>query len=173
MSVHIIIDGYNLIRQSKHFAQLDRREMQLGREALLDTLAAYKLKSAHRITVVFDGDRTPGLIPDRDRVAGINIRFSHRGQTADTVIKKMAADKKDRVLVVSSDQDIVRFAAAKGAAVISSSEFEDKIAQTLYGDMMDHENDDDAGWTPSTKKKGPRRRPSKKVRRNQKRLNRL
>ncbi|NQT68664.1 MAG: NYN domain-containing protein, partial [Desulfobacteraceae bacterium] len=55
MSIHIIIDGYNLIRQSNFFSTIDRRDMQLGRETLIETLAAYKGIKGHKITVVFDG----------------------------------------------------------------------------------------------------------------------
>ena len=42
MSIHIIIDGYNLIRQSNRLSALDNQDIQLGREALLYMLAAYK-----------------------------------------------------------------------------------------------------------------------------------
>ena len=55
MSLHIIIDGYNLIRQSGQLSMLDMQDLQLGREALVDMLAAYKRFKAHRITVVCDG----------------------------------------------------------------------------------------------------------------------
>ncbi|MEN8246931.1 MAG: NYN domain-containing protein [Thermodesulfobacteriota bacterium] len=55
MAVHIIIDGYNLIRQSPELSYLDRQDLQQGREALLGMLAAYKKIKHHQITVVFDG----------------------------------------------------------------------------------------------------------------------
>ncbi len=42
MGLHIVIDGYNLIRQSHKFNQLDLLNLQMGREALIDALAAYK-----------------------------------------------------------------------------------------------------------------------------------
>jgi len=40
MSIHIIIDGYNLIRQSTTLSILDQQDIMLGREALVDMLAA-------------------------------------------------------------------------------------------------------------------------------------
>ena len=61
MSIHIIIDGYNLIRQSTTLSALDQQDIMLGREALVDTLAAYRKIKHHRITVVFDGST---LLPD-------------------------------------------------------------------------------------------------------------
>jgi hypothetical protein len=59
MSIHIIIDGYNLIRQSGYLSNLDLQDIQYGRQALIDMLAAYKKIKAHRITIVFDGTRAP------------------------------------------------------------------------------------------------------------------
>jgi len=61
LSIHIIIDGYNLIRQSNSLSILDMQDIQLGREALVDMLAAYKKVKPHRITVVFDGTTAPPL----------------------------------------------------------------------------------------------------------------
>lgn len=166
MSIHIIIDGYNLIRQSNAFSTLDRRDIQLGREALLDVLAAYKKIKRHKITVVFDGMNAPAFSHHKDQIKGIKIRFSRRGESADTVIKRMVAREREKALIVSSDQDVVSFAAAKGASTLSSPAFEEKIAMSVYMDTKGIEKQDNGGWIPTTKKKGPSRRLSKKKRRN-------
>jgi len=56
MGLHLIIDGYNLIRQSLELSELDARDLALGREALLARLAAYRrARPAHLVTVIFDG----------------------------------------------------------------------------------------------------------------------
>jgi len=34
MALHLIIDGYNLIRQSPYLADIDARDLEAGREAL-------------------------------------------------------------------------------------------------------------------------------------------
>ena len=95
MSIHIIIDGYNLIRQSNRLSILDLQDIQLGRDALVDMLAAYKKVKSHRITVVFDGTRAPLFSQQRTRLKGITVIFSHKGESADTVIKKWPV-KKDK-----------------------------------------------------------------------------
>jgi predicted RNA-binding protein with PIN domain len=166
MSVHIIIDGYNLIRHSHRLSALDRRELQLGREALLDTLAAYKRKSPHKITVVFDGGCASEIIFSSERIQGIEVTFSHQGESADTVIKQLAARKKEKALVVSSDRDIIHYVSARGAATIGSLEFEHKITEALYGNQELSGTEEKSGWVPTTRKKGPGRRPPKKERRN-------
>ena len=164
MSIHIIIDGYNLIRQSKQLSDLDLQDIQLGRDALVDMLAAYKKIKAHRITVVFDGTRPPLLSLQRDRRKGITIVFSHHGETADAVIKQMAHREGEKALVVSSDLDIVRSVEARGAATISAPDFEDKLTLSRYAAGMEIDRDAYDGWKPTTKKKGPSRRLSKKQR---------
>jgi hypothetical protein len=75
MAVHIIIDGYNLIRQSAELSPLDRIDLQQGREALLELLAAYKKIKRHHITVVFDGTDAYSLYRQRDQVKGIKVLF--------------------------------------------------------------------------------------------------
>jgi predicted RNA-binding protein with PIN domain len=173
MSLNIIIDGYNLIRQSSRLSMLDLQDIQLGREALVDMLAAYKKFKAHRITVVFDGSGPPLLSRRRDRRKGITIVYSQAGESADAVIKKMARREGAGAMVVSSDQDIVQSAASWGAATISARDFETKLVTSQYMDGMQIEGEDQEGWTPTTKKKGPRKRLSKKERKNRAKLRKL
>lgn len=173
MSIHIIIDGYNLIRQSKYLSTLDLQDIQLGREALIDMLAAYKRIKAHRITVVFDGTRAPHLAQQRDRQKGISIIFSHHGESADAVIKKMAGGEKQKALVVSSDQDIVQAANSSGAATVSAVDFENKLILSAHMEGMEPGRDDHDGWQPTTKKKGPGRRLTRRQRKNNAKISKL
>ncbi len=165
MAIHIIIDGYNLIRQSPELAGLDRQDLQLGRDGLVDILAAYKKLKAHKITVVFDGVAQPGLYGSRDRAKGIAIRYSQGGESADDLIRRMARREKAKALVVSSDRAVMAAAESAGATVMDSAAFEDKIVMARYlalkgdGDAIESE-----GWVPTTRKKGPSRRLSKRQR---------
>lgn len=164
--MHIIIDGYNLIRQSKTLSVIELEDIQHGREALVDMLSSYKKAKPHRITVVFDGANAPFLSPAQDRVKGIRLIFSRSGETADSVIKRMAEKEGQKALVVSSDREISDFALQKGAATITSPEFEDRVATSLYGEFNNStiEKDKPRVWDGSTKKKGPSKRRSKKDR---------
>lgn len=175
MSFHIIIDGYNLIRQSGTLGALDQEDLQLGREVLLDKLAAYKKIKSHKITVVFDGANALSSLQQRDCVKGIEIKFSRQGELADAVIKRMAARETERALVVSSDRDVVNFAESRGAATISSSEFEQRITMAAYSVVKgaDGGNEEGTGWKPTTKKKGPGKRLSKKERKNRIKIRKL
>lgn len=172
MSIHIIIDGYNLIRQSNKLSEFDNQALQFGREALVDTLVAYKKIKPHKITVVFDGINAPSFLQHNDYIKGIKIIFSQQGESADAVIKKMASIEKERALIVSSDNDIIHYASRHGAATINSNAFEKKITMAAYTDTRRIE-EENSGWQRSTKKKGPKKRLSKKNRRAKIKLSKL
>lgn len=173
MSIHIIIDGYNFIRQSTTLSALDQRDIMLGREALVDKLAAYRKIRPHRITVVFDGRHSPVFSVHRNRKKGISMCFSRRGESADDVIKRMAHKEREKALIVSSDREVTDSAASCGAATIGSRQFEDKIAMAAHLDSPISDAEDSSGWTPTTKKKGPSRKLSKRQRRNRMKIKKL
>jgi predicted RNA-binding protein with PIN domain len=162
--MHIIIDGYNLIRQSRALSRLDRQDIARGREALIRQLAAYRRLKPHRITVVFDGIRAPELSPPRDRVQGVTIVFSRGGEPADTVIARMARQERDQAMVVSSDLAIARAAEACGAAVIDSPEFEARMVMAVALEGSAEPSDEPPSRRVSTRKKGEGRRLPKRLR---------
>lgn len=174
MDIHIVIDGYNLIRQSRQFSDLDRQDLQSGRDALVDALVAYKKVKPYAITVVFDGTAAYTGMPRRDVQKGIKVRYSAPGETADAVIKRMAIHEKEKMLVVTSDADIVRYAEAMGSVVISSSEFEDRLMMAQYMDLKGTDDfEADKEWSVTTKKKGPSRRLPKRQRKMRKKISKL
>jgi hypothetical protein len=85
----------------------------------------------------------------------------------------MASREREKALVVSSDRDVIDYAAACGAATISAPQFEAKIEMAGHFDRHDDETDDSRAWTPTTKKKGPARRLSKRQRRNRFKIKKL
>lgn len=173
MAIHIIVDGYNFIRQSKSFRGLDQQSLQMGRDALIDALAAYKRLKSHKITVVFDGADAPYLGPSRARDNGIQIQFSRFGESADSVIKRLARTERQKALIVSSDRDVVQSCEAYGAASISADGFENKIVLAVEMQNDGDEIEEQTDWKPTTKKKGPRRRLSKRKRRNKSKTRKL
>ncbi len=174
MSIHIIIDGYNLIRQSSQFSSIEALDIAAGRDALIDSLAAYKRIKLHRITVVFDGTNAPISVGNRDRFKGIDIRFSRSGELADTVIKRMVDREKQRAMVVTNDRDVLHYAEHKGAATINSSDFEAKMSMAQFYDLKGGDPESDTReWLPTTKKKGPARKLSKRKRRGKARVDKL
>jgi predicted RNA-binding protein with PIN domain len=174
MALHIVIDGYNFIRRSRRLSTVEQFDMQAAREMLVTDLAAYKKIRPHAITIVFDGTDAPPDLPRRSRLKGIELRFSRSGESADSVIKRMAVRERERVLIVSSDRDIAESVEKQGAAVIDTEAFENRLAQLRNMDIKDVEEDGpNDGWRPSTRKKGPARRLPKNRRKMRRRINKL
>ena len=175
MSLHVLIDGYNVIRQSESLSAMERASLEEGRDALLERLASYKRIKHHPITVVFDGTHAPNPLQRRSRHKGINIIFSRPGELADTVIKRLVTREGERAVVVTSDKEIADFATGHGAVTLGSVEFENKMEWATQVDPtpahLGQENQ--AGWTPTTKKKGPSRRPPKQKRKSRSRTRKL
>jgi len=169
--MHLIVDGYNLIRQSPRLQFLDALDLQTGREALLELLAHYRRRSHHQITVVFDGWQHGELQEGRDRHQGIAIIYSRRGERADEVIKRLLHQERERALVVTSDREIQVCAEQTKAAWINASQFESSHLQ----DPAEAADPDagDGSSSRGTDKKGPARRLSKRLRQRQQRLKKL
>jgi len=163
-SMHIYIDGYNLIRQSIRLRRFERHSLEAGRDALIDWLALYKSRKDHRITVVFDGWVSGSAREERDCRAGIFIIYSPKGVKADDVMKRITASTDEEILVVSSDREIASYAVRRGKAALSSPEFESIVEKQLAapsdeeGEGKDEEDEDDGRPTP---KKGPSRKLSR------------
>jgi hypothetical protein len=175
--MHIVIDGYNLIRQSDHLRPFDKRSLEAGRNALLQFLAPYRKGKHHAITVVFDAWDGGGPLEERDTQAGISIVYSRRGKTADEVIKEMVVGRGgEEILVVTSDRDVADHAVHRGATAISSPEFEKVIFRFCSGELTSSEEsglDKDETSLRGTKKKGPSRRLSRSAKDFQKKVKKL
>lgn len=129
--MHIIIDGYNLIRQSDSLRCHEKQSLEAGRRALIHRLAEYKRKKGHKITVVFDGwDKGPAM-EERDRQESINIIYSCRGEKADDVIKRLAESNSEEAIVISSDREIASYVTRCGKTALSSPEFAMLISRAI------------------------------------------
>jgi uncharacterized protein len=159
--MHIIIDGYNLIRQSDFLRRHEKQSLEAGRRALIFNLSEYKRKKGHNITVVFDGWESGSAQEERDRQANINIIYSRRGEKADEVIKRVADKSSEETIVVSSDREIVSYVNRRGKTALSSIEFETLMCKAIAESAISNfaakkEADDETDHRPP--KKGPAKR---------------
>ena len=174
MPLRIIIDGYNLIRQSPALRSYDSVEIAEGREKLIEMLAHYRSLKKHPMLVVFDGWQEGDFTEQRTREKGIDIIYSKRGEKADEVIKRLVSNSGEELIVVTSDREITHFCQSRKCEVIPSPSFEEKIEFSLLAHEKGLEEDDEKPLPPlSTKKKGPSRKPPKSKRRSQRRLKKL
>jgi uncharacterized protein len=172
MSLHLIIDGYNLIRQSLWLSVLDARDLEAGREALLQSLADYhRRRPQHKVTVVFDGWQGGALHESRDHIQGVGVVYSRRGERADEVIKRCLAREGRRAVIVSSDRELQDFAEKVGAVWVAAAQFETQyLRKAGFGPEPEDEEGADARGSA---KKGPARRLKKNLRKKEQRLRKL
>ncbi|RTZ90993.1 MAG: hypothetical protein DSY91_05680 [Deltaproteobacteria bacterium] len=170
----LIIDGYNLIRNSPTLSPIDRQDIEEGREALISRLSEYRKVRHFPITVVFDGTGFYHLSATAENRMGIRILYSHKGQTADDFIVSLASQKGRETVVVTSDRGICDRLKKTDCFCISSEAFDAKIDNALYelykGQSMEDEEEMDIH---PGRKKGASRKLPKKVRRQRDILRRL
>jgi predicted RNA-binding protein with PIN domain len=158
--MHILVDGYNLIRQSDVLRRYERYSLEAGRQALISKLIDYERKKGHKITVVFDGGESGSAQEERDRDGNIDIIYSRHGEKADDVIKRIAAQTAEETVVVSSDRDIASYITQCGKTALASVEFEVIINKAISASSESNFTAEkkDKSHDRNYKKKGPARR---------------
>ena len=175
--MHILIDGYNLIRQSVSLRRSERQSLDAGRRALISWLADYRRRKDHLITVVFDGWESGPAQEERDYSSGIHIIYSSLGVKADDVIKRIIASTDEEILVVSSDREIATYAARRSKAALSSAEFESIVnkhssasADSKFPGQKDKDEEENSR---TVSKKGPAHRLSRAQKQAQTKIKKL
>lgn len=120
MSLHFILDGYNLIKQDAYLAVL---RLEAGRLALLKQIETKSLQgsSSNPVTVVFDGQL--GGVKEQYS-SGIALVYTS-GETADDWIKRFVEDSSTpkNIVVVTDDREIRHFVRSLGATIMGTREF--------------------------------------------------
>ena len=119
MSLHYVIDGYNLIKHQA-FSLADR--FKDGRLALIQFLRSEKPcgSSKNKITVVFDGYPRGLDFQDTD----IEIIFSGEESADDRIISMVRSPRGARnIVVVSDDRQLRDSVKCRGLAVAGIEEF--------------------------------------------------
>ena len=133
MAAHLIIDGYNLLGVGARGGIGRDPWSEAAREELLCRLSVYRQRRSHAITVIFDGWRAGGNVEQHERRGGIEVIYSRRGEQADQVIRRLAAEYGKDCAVVSSDREVGHSARAAGELVILAQEFWTKLFDIPMG----------------------------------------
>jgi hypothetical protein len=173
MPPRIIIDGYNLIRQSPDLRRYDNQEVARGREKLVALLASYRALKPCPMTVVFDGWNEGALTEQHSREKGIEIIYSRRGEKADEVIKRLVFQARAEVIVVTSDREIGLFCKGRRCEVIPSPLFEERVAFARYAAHKGGPENEEPLPPRTTRKKGPAKKQPKSKRRQLAQLKKL
>ena len=158
-----LIDGYNVIRRDADLQAHEAAGLEAGRAALLALLARVAARLSDDFTVVFDGARRTGGAPSVGRV---QVLFSRPPESADDVLRRLAATLREGAIVVTSDRAVRDSARRAGAVALTAEAFVE--AATAPAEDPEDADDDDAA-----RGRGPSRRPSREARAAERALRRL
>src|SRR5207253_4390856 len=105
---------------------------------------------------------------------GLEVVYSRQGETADTVIKRLAERYGSDSAIVSSDHEIVNFARAHGCMVLMSGDFETRLqASGARPFARKQEADEEEPVRRDPKKKGNPKKLPKSLRQKARQLKRF
>ena len=152
-----LVDGYNVIRRDAELRDRETGRLEAGRAALLALLAGVARDVRDDFVVVFDGAHRHGDAPVPGRVQTV---FSRPPETADDVLRRLAATHREGAVVVTSDRAVLDSARRAGAVGVTAEAFLDAVRRPA-ADEADGEEDEDDDEAP---RGGPHRRPSREAR---------
>ena len=131
MSLHFLIDGYNVIKQIECLKDLD--VLRDARESLVRIIQSSRLMKSknNQATIVFDGKGDFNFCRGEDK--GSLKRIFSKGESADETIKRIVNDAANpkQMVVVTDDKAIIFFIRSLEAKRMSVSEFLGGIKRQL------------------------------------------
>lgn len=118
----VVVDGNNLLHAARSAEALS---LLVGRSMLCDTLARWARRRGERVQVVFDGPAPPAALAEQIAKPAIQVTYSGAGISADVVVTAAieADSAASRLVVVSSDREIIRAAKRRRARPVRSEDF--------------------------------------------------
>jgi predicted RNA-binding protein with PIN domain len=175
----ILVDGYNVIKQSASFRAVEAKSLAAAREVLISQLVNRYRHMPHQVIVVFDGSGANEQV-SHDRC--VRIIYSRYGETADSVIACLAAEARvagREVEMYSDDSEVRRAVAQQGGEVHNTGQLtsqfnaapRDVARRARHRQAMrrkyqldpvrDPDDEREPQRSPRGKKKGPSRRRRK------------
>ena len=167
----ILVDGYNVIKNTAEFHTLEQRSLSAAREALVYKLSAKYRHTPHQVIVVFDAEQP---YEKEELVQRVRLIYTAQGVTADTVIAQLTNEATRRgqtVVAVSNDWEVRSNVTKAGGHIASSTQLNDQLnaPPRLLAKRFQHQQgvlrrlqDNDEGASHHTK--GAPRRPKKRER---------
>ena len=146
----IVVDGYNLIH--KLYPSLASTSLEVLREKTEKQLLRFQKKTDCPVTIVYDGKGSP-----RERAFGapLHIVFTAASKSADHWIIDYAKSLNTRVkkvTIITSDNEIQRYARAFGATCIKSETFARQLQEIEAADAFRNDKGRTSNATVKEKK---------------------
>ena len=117
MGRDILVDGYNIIKNSASFQAVEARNLAAARSTLITQLVNRYRHTPHKVIVVFDGDGASEQVSYDRRIC---IIYSRYNETADSVIARLAAEAREagrEIEMYSNDGEVQRAVVQQGGEV--------------------------------------------------------
>jgi uncharacterized protein len=123
----ILVDGYNIIKNSASFQAVEAKNLAAARAALITRLVNRYRHTPHRVTVVFDGDAASEQVSYERRIC---IIYSRYNETADSVIARLATEARHagrEVEMYSNDVEVQQAVAQQGGGVYAAGQLTSQL----------------------------------------------
>ncbi len=123
----LLVDGHSMIFQWPDLTLQHGRQGSLARETLIKMLRALQDNSDWHVVVVFDGKGATAS--EASEPHGIQVFYSKSGQTADSVIERLAAKYAEKYDVMVATDDIPERTTVEsfGANTMSSRQLREEL----------------------------------------------
>jgi len=124
---YLLVDGHSIIFAWPELRRLHDRRSSLARDALIRQLRDFQDWSGTHVVVVFDG-RGP-IVSQQTEPGEIQVFYSRVGQTADSIIERLASKYAERfqLMVATGDYLEQETASASGAETLSPEGLRDLL----------------------------------------------
>jgi uncharacterized protein len=124
---YLLVDGHSVIFAWPELRLLHERRTSLAREALIRQLRDFQDWSGTQVVVVFDGRGSS--VSQEAEPGEIQVFYSRAGQTADSIIERLASKyaERFRLIVATGDYLEQETASASGAETLSPEGLRDLL----------------------------------------------
>lgn len=130
---YLIVDGHSAIFAWPEMKRLHDRRSSLAREALTKKLRDYQDYTGVRVVIVFDG--TGPSPTEASEPHGVQIFYSRGGQTADSIVERLASKYAGKFEVIVATGDLLEreTVSASGADCISIENLRALVDEAVPG----------------------------------------
>ena len=126
---YLLVDGHSIIFAWPELRLLHERRSSLARDALIRQLRDFQDWSGTKVVVVFDGRGSS--VSHEAEPGEIDVFYSRVGQTADSIIERLASKyaERFRLIVATGDYLEQETTAASGAETVSPDGLRDLLRE--------------------------------------------
>ncbi len=124
---YLLVDGHSIIFAWPELRLLHERRTSLARDALIRQLRDFQDWTGIHVVVVFDGNGSS--VSQEAEPGEIQVFYSRVGQTADSIIERLASKyaERFRLIVATGDYLEQETASASGAETLSPEGLRDLL----------------------------------------------